>query len=46
MQFVVNKCFLLNSEKKMAQIRFVVFKKNTKKNAPKNDIIEPKARLL
>jgi len=46
MQVVMNKCFLLNCEKKkLAQIRLVVFEKN----APlilKNDVTEPKARLL
>jgi len=44
----MNKCFLLNPEKKLAQIRLVVFEKNAK-NAPlilKNDIIEQKPRLL
>jgi len=42
----MNKCFLLNPEKK-AQIRLVVFEENVK-NAPlilKNDVAEPKARL-
>jgi len=45
---VMNKCFLLNPEKKLAQIRFVLFEKNAK-NAPlilKNDVTEPKVRLL
>jgi len=28
MQVVMNKCFLLNFEKKLAQIRLVVFEKN------------------
>jgi len=32
-QVVINKCFLLNPEKKLAQIRFVVFEKNAKKRA-------------
>jgi len=44
----MNKCFLLNPEKKLAQIRLDVFEKNTK-NAPlipKNDVIESKARLI
>jgi len=48
MQFVINKCFLLNPEKNLAQIRFVVFEKNAK-NAPvipKNDVTDPKARRL
>jgi len=49
MQVVMNKCFLLNPEKKifLAQIRLVVFE-NTQKNhtlIPKNDVTEPKARL-
>jgi len=30
MQVVINKCFLLNSEKNLAQIRLVVFEKNAK----------------
>jgi len=45
MQVVMNKCFLLNPEKKLAQICLVLFEKN----APlisKNDVTEPKARLL
>jgi len=44
----MNKCFLLNPENKLAQIRLVDFKKNAK-NAPlipKNDVTESKARLL
>jgi len=31
MQIVMNKCFLLNPEKKLAQIRLVVFEKKAKK---------------
>jgi len=46
MQVVMNKCFLLNPEKKkLALIRLVVFEIN----APlilKNDVTDPKARLL
>jgi len=42
---VVIKCFFLNSEKKLAQDRLVVFKKNVPL-IPKNDVTEPKARLL
>jgi len=44
---VVMKCFLLNSEKNLVQIRFVVYEKNAPliPNA-KNDVTEPKARLL
>jgi len=41
----MNKRFLLNPKKNLAQIRLVVFEKN----APlilKNDVTEPKARLL
>jgi len=30
MQIIMNKCFLLNSEKKLAQNRLVVFEKNAK----------------
>jgi len=48
MQVVINKCFLLNPEKNLAQIHLVIFKKNAK-NTPlilKNDVTEPKARLL
>jgi len=48
MQVVMNKCFLLNPEKNLAQIRLVVFEKTQKMHTliPKNDITEPKARLL
>jgi len=45
MQIVMNKCFLLHPEKKLAQIRLVVFEKNAPL-IPKNDVTEPKARLL
>jgi len=45
MQVVMNKCFLLNPEKTLAQIRLVVFEKNAPL-IPKNDVTEPKARLL
>jgi len=45
MQVVINKCFLLNPEKSLAQIRLVVFKKNAPL-IPKNDVTEPKARRL
>jgi len=44
MQVVINKCFLLNPEKK-AQIRLVIFEKNALL-IPKNDVTDPKARLL
>jgi len=45
MQVVINKCFLLNPEKKLAQIRLDVFEKNAKNapSIPKNDVTEPKA---
>jgi len=45
MQVVMNKCFLLNPEKKMAQIRLVVFEINAPL-IPKNDVTEPKDRRL
>jgi len=45
MQVVMNKCFLPNPEKNLSQIRLVVFEKNAPL-IPKNDITEPKARLL
>jgi len=48
MQVVMNKYFLINLLKKLVKIRLVVFEKNAK-NAhfiPKNDVTEPKARLL
>jgi len=45
MQVVMNKCFLLNPEKNLAQIRFVVVKINTPLIL-KNDVTEPNARLL
>jgi len=48
MQIVMNKCFLLNLIKKLAQIRLVIFEKTQKGHAlsPNNDVTEPKARLL
>jgi len=48
MQVVMKKYILLNSEKNLAQIYLVVFEKNTKSAPliPKNDVTEPKARLL
>jgi len=48
MQVIMNKCFLPNPEKNLVQIRLVVFEKNTKTAPliPKNDVTEPKARLL
>jgi len=41
----MNKCFLLNPEKNLAQIRLVVFEKNAP-IIPKNDVTEPKATRL
>jgi len=48
MQIVFNKSFVLNPEKKLAQIRFIVFDKNAKAALyfRKSDVTEPKARLL
>jgi len=51
MQVVMNKYFLPNPEKKLAQIRPVVFEKNAKTansdalQFRKNGVTEPKARL-
>jgi len=44
MQVVINKCFLLNPEKKMAQFRLVVSRKTQKMHTliPKNDVTELK----
>jgi len=41
MQVALNKCFVLNLEKKLAQIQ-----KTTHFNLKKNNVTEPKARLL
>jgi len=41
----MNKCFLLNPEKKLAQIRLVVFEKNAPL-IPENNVTELKARRL
>jgi len=48
MQVAMNKCFLLNPENNLAQIRLVVFEKTQKMHTliPKNDVTEPKAMLL
>jgi len=49
MQVVMNKCFLLNPKKNfLAHIRLVIFEKKEKMHTliPKNDVTEPKARLL
>jgi len=45
MQVVMNKRFLLNPEKNLAQIRLVILEKNAPL-IPKNDVTEPKAKLL
>jgi len=45
MQVVMNKCFLLIREKKFDADPVVVFEKNPPL-FPKNDVTEPKARLL
>jgi len=45
MQVVMNKYFLLNPEKKLAQIRLIVFEKNAPL-IPTNDVTEPKIRRL
>jgi len=46
----MNKCFLLNPEKKLAQIRLVVFENKNAKNAyfnsEKNNVTELKAERL
>jgi len=39
MQVVMKKCFLLNPEKKLAQLRLVIFEKNALL-IPKNDVNE------
>jgi len=41
----MNKCFILSLEKYLVQICLIVFEINAPL-IPKNDIIEPKARLL
>jgi len=47
MHVVMSDCFLLNPEKKLAQIRLVVYEKKAKVHLiPKNDVTESKARLL
>jgi len=45
MQAVMNKCFLLNPEKKLAPICLAVFEKNTPL-IPKNNVTEPKVRII
>jgi len=44
-RFKMNKCFLVNPEKNLAQIRLVVYEKNAP-SIPKNDVTDLKARLL
>jgi len=48
MQVEISKCFLLNPEKDLGRSVFVVFDKIAKTYTliPKNDVTEPKARLL
>jgi len=55
MQIVINKCFLLNLDKKIWRKSVLSFSRKTQKtqknakNAPlipKNDVTEPKARIL
>jgi len=47
MQVIMNMCFLLNPtlKKNLAQIRLVVFEINGPL-FPKNDVTEPKAKLI
>jgi len=48
MQFVINKCFLLNPLKKLAQIHLVVFEKNAHYNSEKfekNNIVSGSLKL-
>jgi len=45
----MNKCFLLNPEKKIWRRFVLLFLKKNAKNVPlipKNDVTDPKARLL
>jgi len=44
----MNKCFLLNPEKKLVQIRLAVFEKNAKSAPliPKNDVTMSEGRRL
>jgi len=44
MQIVMSKCFLLNHENNLAQVRLVVFEKNAY-FISKNDVTEPKAAI-
>jgi len=45
MQIVMNKCFFLTLKKNLTHIRLVIFEMNALL-IPKNDVTEPKARLL
>jgi len=48
-QVVINKCFLLNPEKKFWRRSVLLFSRKTLKThtlIPKNDVTDPKARLL
>jgi len=45
MQFVINKCFLPNPEKNLAQIRHVVFEKNAKNAHLIRKMASPRRRL-
>jgi len=49
LQVVMNKCFLLNTEKKIWRRSVLSFSRKTQKMhtlIPKNDVTKPKARLL
>jgi len=48
MQVIMNKCFLLNPKKSLAQIRLIVFEKNEKDAPliPKHDVTEPNITRL
>jgi len=49
MQAIMNKCFLLKPEKKIRRRSVLSFLRKMQKThtlIPKNDITEPKARLL
>jgi len=46
MQIEMNKCFLLNLEKKFWRGSVLLFLRKTHTPIPKNDVTDPKARLL
>jgi len=48
MQVVMNTCFFLNPEKQFGEDSSCRFREKRKKHTlnPKNDVTEPKARLL